>query len=350
MEFVEYNGVPVIEGYLKKLKSKGATLRFLSKFVKRWFVLDLQALTFGYFKSMNRKKLLRSHSTKDIIRFDHNPRVLEASDWKFMLVIETRTKTYSLYADSASTHAQWCTGLQHAVQLNSSHMRRLSAPISKPVDSDSPQPQEAPRVGRRSNRRLTIDAKYETRMPLSSVIQVHAQPMKPAAHAVLPHYEGIEIKEESHDMYRTQTVISQHYMPLEVKHAEAPMSGSSHFHRETTSNTAHPSFPIQEPRTHSLNPTISSGPAEVRQSLQHEQHVGLQATIVNRPSPSASISFTDKSQTIQLKQRAKWGSQVIDPFAGAKAIEDSLPNQESPRTTKMVGNKLHTYDWESREG
>lgn len=66
MEQIEYIGPQIVEGNLKKLKNQKATLRFLSKFVMRWFVLDIRTRTFGYFKNSGKKKLLKSHPTQVI--------------------------------------------------------------------------------------------------------------------------------------------------------------------------------------------------------------------------------------------------------------------------------------------
>mmetsp|Transcript_20591 Transcript_20591/g.38436 ORF Transcript_20591/g.38436 Transcript_20591/m.38436 type:complete len:634 (-) Transcript_20591:25-1926(-) len=111
-----YTGPKIIEGNLKKLKSKGASIRFLSKFVKRWFVLDFRSCTFFYCKNKSKSKVLGSHPFSEIVRFDRNPRVVEVSDWKFMFIVETKSKTYSLYADSVSAHSLWCTALYAITQ------------------------------------------------------------------------------------------------------------------------------------------------------------------------------------------------------------------------------------------
>ena len=43
-----YKGPTLIRGYLKKLKTDMALVRFLKKFTKRYFILDLNNYFFGY--------------------------------------------------------------------------------------------------------------------------------------------------------------------------------------------------------------------------------------------------------------------------------------------------------------
>lgn len=55
-------GPTVVENYLKKLKNVGAVMRFLSKFTKRWFILNLRSGKFYYTKNKNTAKAKESYN------------------------------------------------------------------------------------------------------------------------------------------------------------------------------------------------------------------------------------------------------------------------------------------------
>ncbi|CAG9334220.1 unnamed protein product [Blepharisma stoltei] len=103
-----YNGPMLIQSYLKKLKSAKAKARFLSKFTKRWFTLNLTSGIFFYTKKEGDKKPVETHSVNDLVGFDPNPRVTMVSDWKFVFSVEFNTRTYTLHTDTLSIHSEWC--------------------------------------------------------------------------------------------------------------------------------------------------------------------------------------------------------------------------------------------------
>lgn len=55
-------GPNLVENYLKKLKNSGAVMRFLSKFNKRWFVLDLRSGKFYYTKNKSTAKAKETYN------------------------------------------------------------------------------------------------------------------------------------------------------------------------------------------------------------------------------------------------------------------------------------------------
>ena len=97
---------------LQKLKSKEAIGRIFSKFVKRWFVLNLNSRKFYYTAGKNKKKQIKTHDVSEIISIDPNPKIDVICDWKFAFEISTRDKVYLLYSESVSCHNDWC----HAVR------------------------------------------------------------------------------------------------------------------------------------------------------------------------------------------------------------------------------------------
>lgn len=46
-----------VESYLRKARRAGARLRFLRATVRRWFVLDVEAGVFEYYKGKKRRRL-----------------------------------------------------------------------------------------------------------------------------------------------------------------------------------------------------------------------------------------------------------------------------------------------------
>lgn len=110
-----YKGPSLIRGYLKKLKSDSAFGKFLSKFNKRYFILDMNAYTFGYQdKESSNNTIL--YPLSDLLDVDPNPRITVVCDWKFGFVVEIRRRIYTLYADSVSVHNEWCTALKACVR------------------------------------------------------------------------------------------------------------------------------------------------------------------------------------------------------------------------------------------
>jgi hypothetical protein len=106
-----FPGPFIVESYLKKAKRIGASMRILSKFTKRWFILDLKSGVFYYLKKKTSKTPEKSYAITDIIGFNRNPRIKDVSDWKFAFSIEFKPRTYILYAESVSVHQAWCNTL-----------------------------------------------------------------------------------------------------------------------------------------------------------------------------------------------------------------------------------------------
>ena len=71
-----YKGPTLIRGYLKKLKSNEAYGRFISKFNKRYFILDMNNSYFGY-QDNETSTHTQKYSLCDILHIDPNPRITE---------------------------------------------------------------------------------------------------------------------------------------------------------------------------------------------------------------------------------------------------------------------------------
>ncbi|OMJ73266.1 hypothetical protein SteCoe_28077 [Stentor coeruleus] len=106
-----YKGPTLIRGYLKKLKSDSALSKFISKFNKRYFIIDLNNYFFGYQDKETSIRFHR-HDLCYLINIDPNPRVIEICDWKFAFVVEIQRRVYTLHADSVSAHNEWCNALK----------------------------------------------------------------------------------------------------------------------------------------------------------------------------------------------------------------------------------------------
>lgn len=91
----------ILQSFFKKLKSDKAKMKFLSKFTKRWFVIDAQRSTFYYSKTQN-SSMLESHHFSEILKFETFKNFGITSDWNNCLRIYTISRTYDLY--SASEH------------------------------------------------------------------------------------------------------------------------------------------------------------------------------------------------------------------------------------------------------
>lgn len=106
-----YKGPTLVQHYLKKLKSENAKSRFIKRFNKRFFILDLQNYYLGYKDDMKSSKIV-SFSLSDLINIDPNPRIIEVCDWKFAFVVQIGQRIMHLYADSVSIHNEWCVALR----------------------------------------------------------------------------------------------------------------------------------------------------------------------------------------------------------------------------------------------
>lgn len=143
-----YRGPTLVRGYLKKLKSDSALSKFISKFNKRYFILDLNNYFFGYQDKETSSRFHR-YDLVDLINIDPNPRVMEICDWKFAFVVEIRRRVYTLYADSVSVHNEWCTALKACIkpmerikQPNEANRAPFSYPLSRDSDIKPPTPIE----------------------------------------------------------------------------------------------------------------------------------------------------------------------------------------------------------------
>ncbi|OMJ78662.1 hypothetical protein SteCoe_21468 [Stentor coeruleus] len=142
-----YKGPTLIRGYLKKLKSESAFSKFISKFNKRYFILDLNNYFFGYQDKETSSKFHR-YELIDLINIDPNPRVMEICDWKFAFVVEIRRRVYTLYADSVSAHNEWCSAFRacikpmEKIKQQNEVNRPIPYPQSKDLDIKPPIPIE----------------------------------------------------------------------------------------------------------------------------------------------------------------------------------------------------------------
>lgn len=110
-----YKGPAMIRGYLKKLKCDRAMMKFLKRFNKRYFILDLSYYIF-YYQSKENTQILQKFDLNQLVRVDSNPRISDICDWKFPFTVVIGDKTFNLYADSASAHAEWCNGFRACVK------------------------------------------------------------------------------------------------------------------------------------------------------------------------------------------------------------------------------------------
>lgn len=110
-----YRGPSLIRGYLKKLKCDKAMMKFLKKFNKRYFILDLGNYIF-YYQEKENSSMLQKFDLKELIRIDSNPRIMEVCDWKFAFTVYIGNKVLTLYADSASAHTEWCNGFRACIR------------------------------------------------------------------------------------------------------------------------------------------------------------------------------------------------------------------------------------------
>jgi hypothetical protein len=87
-----------------------AIVKFLKKFTKRYFVLDLNSYIFGYQEKESSSKL-QSFGLELLRKVERFPRVTTVCNYKFAFYVEIDNREFFLYADSLSVHNQWCNGL-----------------------------------------------------------------------------------------------------------------------------------------------------------------------------------------------------------------------------------------------
>ncbi|CAG9317685.1 unnamed protein product [Blepharisma stoltei] len=105
----------LVQGYLKKLKNDRALIRFVSKFTKRWFVLDIAASKFYYCKNSTKPIPIKHHSLNEITNFVRDLDNIELSDWRFSFKVETTSKIYTLYCENSTEYEKWCEAFQNVV-------------------------------------------------------------------------------------------------------------------------------------------------------------------------------------------------------------------------------------------
>ena len=126
-----YKGPMLIRSYLQKLKSENAKSRFIRKFNKRFFILDLSNYFFAYKDKENSSKI-STYPLTDLINVDPNPRIIEICEWKFAFVIQLGNRIYHLYADSVSIHNEWCNALKACLKPLERLIYQESPNASKP--------------------------------------------------------------------------------------------------------------------------------------------------------------------------------------------------------------------------
>lgn len=133
-----YKGPTLIRGYLKKLKTDMALVRFLKKFTKRYFILDLNNYFFGYQRSETASNI-EKYSLKNLIKVDHFPRVTETCSYKFAFYIEIGNRDFFLYADSLSAHKEWCAGFCACLKPIPNGLASITCEKSKLPESHIPE-------------------------------------------------------------------------------------------------------------------------------------------------------------------------------------------------------------------
>ena len=127
-----YKGPMLIRSYLQKLKSENAKSRFLKKFNKRFFILDLSNYSFTYKDKENSSKSSTFPLT-ELITVDPNPRITDICDWKFAFVLQLGDRIYHLYADSVSVHNEWCNALKACLKPLERLIHQDTTNVSKPL-------------------------------------------------------------------------------------------------------------------------------------------------------------------------------------------------------------------------
>lgn len=118
-----YEGPAILEAYFKKKKSD-TKLGFFSNYNKRWFMLDFEKATLSY-SAGPQKKVTCIVPFKDILKvksdLDRDVMRLTTSAKKLkllanQLVIYTRSKVYTLYAENGNIKSNWAYALKFIVK------------------------------------------------------------------------------------------------------------------------------------------------------------------------------------------------------------------------------------------
>lgn len=137
----DYKGPTILRGYLKKLKHEMAIVKFLKKFTKRYFIIDLNNYFFGYQQSENSSKI-QKFSLGEIRKVEGNPKVTHTCSYKFAFYLEIGNRDLFLYANSLSAHKEWCAILSACLKpdphsLPSTSCEQNSIPISYDLVKDN---------------------------------------------------------------------------------------------------------------------------------------------------------------------------------------------------------------------
>lgn len=142
-----YNGPTLIKGYLKKLKSKVSFSLIVSKFNKRYFILDLNNYFFGY-QDREISSNFNRYELRNITNVHQNPRVTDVCDWRFAFSIEFKTRVFTLHTDSISIRSLWCKALIACIKPSNFVNEKISKPLSllkpicNPLESENTQEKE----------------------------------------------------------------------------------------------------------------------------------------------------------------------------------------------------------------
>mmetsp|Transcript_27415 Transcript_27415/g.49372 ORF Transcript_27415/g.49372 Transcript_27415/m.49372 type:complete len:499 (+) Transcript_27415:464-1960(+) len=106
-----YQGPMIIESYLKKAKQQSSFSRFLARFTKRWFTLDLTKGTLSYQKSKTSNRGLKVYMIKDLCNFRPEPEDAEVCNWTYPFSIQAKGREYLLHCETESSHSLWANAL-----------------------------------------------------------------------------------------------------------------------------------------------------------------------------------------------------------------------------------------------
>ena len=109
----DYRGFRLLQGYLKKQKSKRK--QWTARVNLRYFVLDLTNGVLHYRRRLESAKVLKSHKITDILAFGGETGKAN-SDWSYPLWVLTKQRHYRLFAATKTVQEMWLEALS-ALQL-----------------------------------------------------------------------------------------------------------------------------------------------------------------------------------------------------------------------------------------
>ncbi|CAG9325137.1 unnamed protein product [Blepharisma stoltei] len=113
-----YKGPMVLQSYFKKLKKGRKIGWFISKFTKRWFVLDMIRGNFYYTENHSKANPDKVYKLKEIGDLEENPKSVERCDWKFPFIIYAIDRKYVLHAETSSIRDDWCAAIRWVIKKN----------------------------------------------------------------------------------------------------------------------------------------------------------------------------------------------------------------------------------------